>query len=143
MQWNPGVVHTYPALGTVEPDFAPTNLITLANTDSNSQYLRYCRALGIAAHPARFPARLPGFFVEGLTEPGDLVLDVFAGANLTGAACEKLKRCWLAFELNRDYLAASAFHFLPQHNPEVAETTYRRLCAPQAAALSLGTEPGA
>jgi DNA methylase len=115
----------------------PTNLITLANTDSNSQYLRYCRALGITAHPARFPARLPRFFVEGLTEPGDLVLDIFAGANQTGAACEKLGRRWLAFELNQSYLAASAFHFLPQRDAETAERVYRRLQAEPSVSLSL------
>jgi DNA modification methylase len=141
--WNGPPFDAYPDLSTLDFVAVPTNVITLANTDSNSQYLRYCRAVGITAHPARFPARLPGFFIEGLTEPGDLVADIFAGANMTGAASEKLNRRWLAFELNRDYLAASAFHFLPQKNPSVAEATYRRLCAPQAVALSLGTEPGA
>lgn len=122
------------ALSFVE---VPTNLINLANTDSNSQYLRYCRALGVTAHPARFPARLPGFFIEGLTEPGDLVLDSFAGANLTGAACEKLGRRWLAFELNQDYLATSAFHFLPPRDVGVAESVYRRLSHAQPVPLSL------
>jgi len=115
----------------------PTNLITLANTDSNSQYLRYCRALGITAHPARFPARLPGFIIEGLTEPGDLALDVFAGANMTGAASEKLGRRWLAFELNQAYLAASAFHFLPQGDVGGASRVYQRLEASPAGSLSL------
>ena len=128
-----------PALDLVA---VPTNVINLANTDSNSQYLRYCRALGISAHPARFPARLPRFIIEGLTEPGDLVLDIFAGANMTGAASEKLGRRWLAFELNQAYLAASAFHFLPQRDAGEASRVYQRLSATPALSLSLASSPG-
>ena len=44
------------------------------NTESNSFYLRYCEEQGIGAHPARFPAELPEYFIRMLTEPGDLWL---------------------------------------------------------------------
>jgi hypothetical protein len=47
-----------------------------------------------------------------VTDPGDTVLDIFAGSNATGSAAEKLDRRWLAFEKNRTYLAASAFRFV-------------------------------
>jgi hypothetical protein len=63
-------------------------------------------------HRARFPKALPEFFVKLLTQPGDLVLDPFAGSNTTGEAAESLGRRWLALECNRDYLIGSAFRFM-------------------------------
>lgn len=87
----------------------PSNLLQIPNTESNSQYLRLCKALDVRSHPARFPSRLPEFFIQFLTDPEDVVLDVFAGSNTTGAAAESLHRRWLAFELEQNYLAASAF----------------------------------
>lgn len=89
----------------------PPNLLELANTDSNSGYLRECRKRKIKPHPARFPHGLPEFFIKFLTEPGDLVVDPFAGSNITGEVAEKLGRRWLAFELVEEYLEASKFRF--------------------------------
>ena len=90
----------------------PSNLLQIPNTESNSQYLRYCKASGVSGHPARFPVKLPEFFVNFLTDPQDLVLDIFAGSNTTGAACEALDRRWMAFDLDQHYVAASAFRFV-------------------------------
>lgn len=115
----------------------PTNLLNIANTDSNSRYLRYCRELGIPAHPARFPLRLPQFFIEGLTEPGNLVMDFMAGANAVGTAAERLGRRWVAFELRLDYLAASALNFLPAGELALAENVYRCLLLPQSSPVHL------
>ena len=70
--------------------------------------------MGVKPHPARFPEKLPTFFVEFLTDTGDTVLDIFAGSNTTGSAAEKLDRRWLAFEKDRTYLAASAFRFVDE-----------------------------
>lgn len=42
----------------------PANLLQIANTDSNSHYLRTCTFLGKASHPARFPSALPRFFYD-------------------------------------------------------------------------------
>lgn len=89
----------------------PPNLLELANTDSNGRYLRECRQRGIKPHPARFPHGLPEFFIKFLTEPGDLVVDPFAGSNVTGEVAERLERRWLAFELVEGYLEASKFRF--------------------------------
>lgn len=47
-----------------------------------------------------------------LTDPGDLVVDIFGGSNTTGWVAEVEKRRWLAFDESRDYVAASAFRFL-------------------------------
>lgn len=95
----------------------PSNLLEIPNTESSSRYLRYCNLAGIQGHPARFPERLPAFFIAFLTEPGDTVLDFFAGSNTTGAAAEAAGRRWLAFESEREYLAASVFRF-DQHLPD-------------------------
>jgi site-specific DNA-methyltransferase (cytosine-N4-specific) len=90
----------------------PFNLLEISNSESNGQYLTGCKLVEAPQHPARFPARLPQFFIRMLTEPGDLVVDIFAGSNTTGWVAEAEKRRWLAFDENRDYLAASAFRFL-------------------------------
>ena len=90
----------------------PSNLLQYPNTDSNGGYLRGCKTVGTKGHPARFPAKLPEFFIKYLTEPGDVVVDIFAGSNTTGCVAESLGRRWLAYELNREYLASSAIRFL-------------------------------
>jgi DNA modification methylase len=95
----------------------PSNLLQISNTESNSQYLRYCSAVGVKAHPARFPEKLPSFFIQFLTEPCDIVLDIFAGSNTTGAAAEQAGRRWLAFERDKKYLLASTFRFIDELSP--------------------------
>lgn len=89
----------------------PSNLIQLANTESNSRYQQLCREAGIAIHPARFPAGLPEFFIKFLTDENDLVLDPFAGSNVTGEASERLNRRWLGIELVEEYVRGSKFRF--------------------------------
>lgn len=91
----------------------PSNLLEIANTESTSTYLRLCKLAGIGGHPARFPTKLPTFFINFLTDPNDVVLDIFAGSNTTGAAAEAAGRRWMAFEADAKYLAASAFRFTP------------------------------
>ena len=89
----------------------PPNLLQFPNTDSNSQYLRMCKELLAKKHPARFPAKLPEFFIDFLTDRNDLILDIFAGSNTTGEVAEAKGRRWIACDLDRDYLAASALRF--------------------------------
>ena len=102
----------------VKPTFAadkggsiPPNLIECGNNESNSFYIRESKRLGKKVHPARFPAELPRFFMEFLTEPGDLVLDPFAGSNTTGAVAEQLGRRWIAIERSEEYLRDSQLRF--------------------------------
>jgi DNA modification methylase len=90
----------------------PSNLLQISNSESNGAYLAGCKLLGVKQHPARFPAKLPEFFIRMLTDPGDLVVDFFAGSNTTGAVAEQEGRKWLAFEERIDYLATSVFRFL-------------------------------
>lgn len=103
----------------------PPNLLQISNSESNSQYLRYCKALGIKGHPARFPAGIPEFFIKFLTNEGDLVIDIFGGSNTTGMVAEKLCRKWQSFEMVPEYVAASIFRFT--ENKEEAEQYYYRI----------------
>src|SRR6266700_2386429 len=107
----------------------PPNLLKIPNTESNSQYLKYCKMLGIEGHPARFPQILPEFFIQFLTVPGDCVLDIFAGSNTTGAAAENRERRWIAFEVERAYLAASTFRFIDNANEQSIKSLYGELIA--------------
>lgn len=97
----------------------PSNLLQISNTESNGGYVAGCKLVGADRHPARFPAKLPEFFIRFLTEPGDTVLDIFAGSNTTGSVAELEGRHWLAFEERQDYLAASVFRFIPKDTPAV------------------------
>jgi DNA modification methylase len=89
----------------------PSNLLQIPNTESNGVYMRCCKSVGIGGHPARFPAKLPEFFIKMLTDPGDLVVDIFAGSNTTGQVAESLGRHWHSYDLSAEYVAASAFRF--------------------------------
>lgn len=90
----------------------PPNLIAIPNTESNSYYLRYCQEHNLKPHPARFPADLPEYFVRMLTDPGDLVVDPFAGSCVTGEVCERLERRWVCGELLEEYLQAAMGRFV-------------------------------
>lgn len=114
----------------------PPNLLQFPNTESNSAYLRGCKALERQGHPARFPAELPDFFVRFLTEPGDLVLDIFSGSNTTGAVAESLGRAWLSIDERRDYAALSALRFLDGCEERVVRRTVTDLEAGRSLDLS-------
>jgi site-specific DNA-methyltransferase (cytosine-N4-specific) len=89
----------------------PSNVITLANTHSYSDYQDYCREHKLQPHPARMPIALAEFFIKFLTKPKMLVFDPFGGSNTTGAAAEKLGRRWVAVEPNKDYIVGSRGRF--------------------------------
>lgn len=89
----------------------PPNLIAVPNTESNSQYMRYCSENGIRAHPARFPAALPEYFIRMATDPGNLVLDPFGGSCVTGEVAERLERKWICVELEEEYLLGAKGRF--------------------------------
>ena len=111
----------------------PPNLLAIPNTDSNSFYLRYCEKKGFKPHPARYPAELPEYFIRMLTEPGDLVVDPFAGSCVTGKVCEQTKRRWVCIELVREYCEAAEGRFIQDRrasnnaasNPENPTNYYR------------------
>lgn len=105
----------------------PSNLLEIPNTESTSSYLKLCKQFNILRHPARFPASLPSFFIKMLTDEGDTILDIFAGSNTTGAVAESLNRKWLSFEMEHEYLIASAFRFLESETDDNIKKTLEKL----------------
>jgi len=85
----------------------PPNVLISANTASRGPYLDYYRANGLKLHPARMPINVPKCFIKFLTNRGDVILDPFAGSNTTGAAAERLGRCWIAIEPDLEYIEGS------------------------------------
>jgi len=107
----------------------PSNLLQIPNTESNSSYLRLCNMLGRKSHPARFPSALPKFFIRFLTDPEDLVVDIFSGSNTTGQAAELLGRRWLSIDISREYAALSALRFMDDWSDAEVYKTITRLDA--------------
>ena len=102
----------------------PPNMIKVGNNESGSSYIKESKRLGKKIHPARYPAEIPRFFVEFLTDAGDLVLDPFAGSNTTGAVAEKLGRRWIGVEQRREYAEDSELRFRePQPEPEAEDAS--------------------
>lgn len=95
----------------------PPNLLAIPNTESNSAYLRYCAERNLKTHPARYPALLPEYFIRMLTDPGDLVIDPFAGSCVTGEVAERLKRNWICAELREDYVESARGRFILNEKP--------------------------
>src|SRR5262249_155194 len=89
----------------------PPNLLAISNTGNDSDYVNACKDPGPKPHPARCAPAVRRLFIEMLTDPGDLVIDPFAGSNVTGQVAESLDRRWLAIEIDRDYLEGSAIRF--------------------------------
>lgn len=108
----------------------PSNLLQIPNTESNGAYVAGCKLVGADRHPARFPSKLPEFFVRFLTDPGDLVVDIFAGSNTAGQVAEEEDRRWIAMDERLDYLAASIFRFLPKDlSEEQLQAIYGQVAA--------------
>lgn len=89
----------------------PPNVFCIANTQSNDYFLKTCRKTGVVPHPARMPLELANFFIDFLTDPGDIILDPFAGSNTTGFCAEKLGRKWISMEIDEDLGKQSIIRF--------------------------------
>lgn len=63
-----------------------------------------CSALRGINHPAPYHPELPKWFINWLTDEGDVVLDPFMGSGSTAVAALKLNRNYLGFEINDTYL---------------------------------------
>lgn len=105
----------------------PPNLLAISNTESNGQYMRYCKENNIKMHPARFPGELPEFFIRMLTDEHDRVLDPFAGSCVTGEVCERLRRRWICCDTVEEYLRGALGRFAAAGttvNADSAPATY-------------------
>jgi site-specific DNA-methyltransferase (cytosine-N4-specific) len=109
---------------TVESESAWANFLSVGGSESASRYHRAFKALEktypddpamlrdrVRKHPARFPPQVPEFFIRFLTDEKDLVVDPFAGSNVTGKVAATLGRRWASFELHRYYLEPSIARF--------------------------------
>lgn len=101
----------------------PPNLIAIPNTESNSFYMRYCEEKGLKPHPARYPSKLPEYFIRMLTERDDLVIDPFAGSCVTGEVCERTGRRWVCIELLQDYCQAALGRFVQESQSSAKQIT--------------------
>lgn len=110
----------------------PPNLLAIPNTESNSYYQQYCKTHGLKIHPARFPAELPEFFIRMLTDPGDFVLDPFAGSCVTGEVCERLGRKWVCIDTVEEYLkgALARFHRINHTEKTKSKKDYYKIPRP-------------
>ena len=97
--------------------------------------------LGRDSHPARFPSALPQFFIKFLTDPGDVVVDIFSGSNTTGQAAELLGRHWLSMELDREYAALSAVRFMDRWSDDDVRRRIARLDAGEVVDIYDGSLP--
>lgn len=73
-----------------------TNLWRISSLKGNSK--EKC------GHPSQKPERLIERIVLSSSEPGDLVLDLFAGSGTTSAVAKQHGRNWLAIERNAGYV---------------------------------------
>jgi len=62
---------------------------------------------------------LAEFFIRFLTDPGDWILDPFAGSNTTGAAAEQLGRHWVSIERDEGYVKGSWAWFSEPMQPSL------------------------
>lgn len=120
---NSGWDMNSPSYASKNEGSIPNNLIEDSNTAHSTHYLRMCKEFNFEPHPARTPHKIPEFFIDFLTpnSPYDdwdngefdkpIILDIFAGSNITGKIAEEKGRYWLAFEKEKKYLEASEFRF--------------------------------
>lgn len=115
--------------GAIPPNYLldAVNALEIANTESRSKYLTRCKIAGAKPNPARFPRKIPEFFIDYLTDKGDTVLDIFAGSNITGKVAEDKQRNWIAVEVERKYVAGSALRFLDSDNETEIKQIYNEL----------------
>lgn len=80
------------AIRTVSSMVRPSNVITLPTNTRNT------------GHPATFHPDLPKFFINLMTEKGDLVFDPFLGSGTTVLASIVAERKWLGVDREQSYI---------------------------------------
>ncbi len=78
----------------------------------------------ITGHPTAKPVLLCMRLIELFTDPGETVLDPFAGSGAIGLACVAMGRGYLGIEKSAEHVA-NARRRLAAFNPEAARSAYR------------------
>lgn len=89
----------------------PYSMLKISNTKSNDPFTKACKEKGIVPHPARMPMELASFFIDFLTDEGDIVLDPFGGSNTTGFCAEQANRHWISIDADESYGEQSKLRF--------------------------------
>lgn len=101
-----------PSKGTI-----PFNHLYISNTCKESREVKkYAESLNISPHSAKMPLTLAEFFVEFLTRPGDVVLDIFGGTLTTGQAAQRNGRQWVVLEMMLEYIVQGFHRFRHDSN---------------------------
>ena len=85
----------------------PQDLPSGFTTDEDTWYFpRVCGTFKERSgwHGCQMPEQLLGRVIRSSSNPGDLVIDPFAGSGTTLAVAKKLNRSYLGFELSSDYV---------------------------------------
>jgi DNA modification methylase len=98
--------------GNQTPGAIPKNVLQMGHACRVQQTVKAnARERGLHPHGAPMPLALAEFLVRYLTEPGQLVVDMFGGSLTTGHAAERNGRRWICTEREWDYIAAGASRF--------------------------------
>lgn len=90
----------------------PRNVLIRSHTCADKNNARKtAQALGLPAHGATTPLSVAKFFVEFLSEPGELVVDQYGGWFTTAKAAEITGRRWLSTECMLEYVRGAAERF--------------------------------
>ena len=89
----------------------PSSVLSIPNTSAIDPYLDFCRKQKIPRHPSRMPPDLAKFFILFLTDKEDIILDPFAGSNITGFVAETYGRRWISIEKNEVYACSAISRF--------------------------------
>jgi DNA modification methylase len=77
------------------PSVRPDNVVRFSTAGASRDNL--------IKHPAPYHKDLPLYYINLLTDEGDIVLDPFLGSGTTLIACEKLQRFCYGIELDPKY----------------------------------------
>jgi len=98
--------------GKVTEGKIPKNVFVRGHRSaSTTAYQKACDAIGLVRHGAMFPAELARFYIEFLTEKGDLVADGMSGGLTVGVEAEDLARRWICVDKIWEYLRGGMMRF--------------------------------
>jgi site-specific DNA-methyltransferase (adenine-specific) len=86
-------------------EYRDANNAKATGEDTQAQNIWYYpTGLARLGHPAPFPDALARDHIATWSNPGDIILDCFAGSGTTLKAAQDLGRLWVGIEINQDYI---------------------------------------